>query len=103
MILGADKGSFRNTRNGNGMWVDTRRRRCGADPPRKESETTGALSSMALSLRSSSATNVFCIAAKTLSSSELGMIKIDFTYADRYVPKRAAIMLSSPHFEIEGL
>jgi hypothetical protein len=98
--LGADKNSFRITGNGNGMWMSRRCRRCRADPPRNESEMAGALRSTARSCNHFSTTNVFCIAAMTISSCELGRVKA-ISHIRSLCPSAAKMSSPSPHFEVK--
>src|SRR5579863_5191892 len=61
---GADKSSFGNA--GNAMFPNQSLRRCGTDPPKNESEITGAISPCDQSIKSLSAGNGTCIPAASL-------------------------------------
>ena len=89
----ADKSSFPNAGNGNGMPLKSSDRRRGADPPRNESGMTGALSSFETSVRSVNSWNRFFIAADFKSESGTPKMLILHTRSCRL---SAAMILVTP-------
>jgi len=87
----ADKSSFGNP--GNGIRSNSRCRRYGADPPKKESGTTGADLSDVRSCRFDIPGNGFCIAAETLSNCQLASSQ-SFIVHMRLPRPSTAMMLS---------
>ena len=90
----ADKRRFGNP--GNGMPSKSKVRRRGADPPKKESGMTGAVSPVEWSRRYVNSGNGTCIAAKTCSNCQFEREKRETTYCTRLLCPSAARMLSVP-------
>src|SRR6266853_6622983 len=88
-----DESSFGNA--GNGILSNQRDPRRGADPPKNESEMTGAIPSVDQSHKSVSTGNGSCIASTILSNSELE--KFQRSIRDtRSLSSSAAMTLSTP-------